>query len=87
MNDEVLNKLAKHIGYDEGLPVVVNPGILDPKQFIDTVNKEDILSILKNDKIFGIDLDKYHLADKVVGYLNEELQAVGAVCKAFQKYV
>ena len=53
----------------------------------DTVNKQDILSILKNDKIFGVDLEKYNLADKVVGYLNEELQAVGAVRKTLEKYM
>ena len=28
---------VKTIGYKEGLPVVINPGILDPKEFIDTV--------------------------------------------------
>lgn len=37
MKDEALVKLVKVIGYREGLPVVVNPGILDPKEFIDTV--------------------------------------------------
>lgn len=41
ISDEMKNKdlvnLIKKIGYDEGLPVVVNPKILDPKQFIDTV--------------------------------------------------
>ncbi len=37
MKDENLVSLVKTIGYKEGLPVVVNPGILDPKQFIDTV--------------------------------------------------
>ncbi len=37
MKDEDLVKLVKIIGYREGLPVVVNPGILDPKEFIDTV--------------------------------------------------
>ncbi len=37
MKDEELRKLAMHVGYDEGLPVVVDPGILDPKEFIDTV--------------------------------------------------
>ena len=37
MNDDVLKKLVEEIGYTEGLPVVVNPGILDPKDFIDTV--------------------------------------------------
>lgn len=37
MSDPVLKKLVETIGYKEGLPVVVNPGILDPKEFIDTV--------------------------------------------------
>lgn len=37
MNDTELRKLVERIGYVEGLPVVVNPGVLDPKEFIDTV--------------------------------------------------
>ncbi|MGN0290904.1 MAG: mannitol dehydrogenase family protein [Lachnospiraceae bacterium] len=37
MKDEQLRKMVEVIGYEEGLPVVVNPGILDPKEFIDTV--------------------------------------------------
>lgn len=37
MKDETLKKLVEEIGYTEGLPVVINPGILDPKEFIDTV--------------------------------------------------
>lgn len=37
MKDETLKKLVEGIGYSEGLPVVVNPGILDPKEFLDTV--------------------------------------------------
>ena len=37
MKDEDLLDLVKKIGYVEGLPVVVNPGVLDPKEFIDTV--------------------------------------------------
>ncbi len=37
MKDDTLRKLVEGIGYVEGLPVVVNPGILDPKEFIDTV--------------------------------------------------
>ncbi len=39
MKDEQLVKLVETIGYVEGLPVVVNPGVLDPKEFIDTVLK------------------------------------------------
>lgn len=37
MKDETLKKLVEGIGYAEGLPVVVDPGILNPKEFIDTV--------------------------------------------------
>lgn len=37
MKNPTLKKLVEGIGYVEGLPVVVNPGILDPKEFIDTV--------------------------------------------------
>jgi fructuronate reductase len=37
MKDEELKKMVERIGYVEGLPVVVNPGVLDPKEFIDTV--------------------------------------------------
>lgn len=37
MEDTELKKLIETIGYVEGLPVVVDPGILDPKEFLDTV--------------------------------------------------
>lgn len=37
MEDPELNALVKKIGYNEGLPVVVDPGIIDPKEFIDEV--------------------------------------------------
>jgi fructuronate reductase len=37
MQDPELKALVEKIGYVEGLPVVVNPGIVDPKKFIDEV--------------------------------------------------
>ena len=37
MKDSELTKLIKTIGYKEGLPVVTDPGIINPKDFIDTV--------------------------------------------------
>lgn len=37
MKDETLVKLVTRIGYQEGLPVVVDPGIINPKAFIDEV--------------------------------------------------
>ena len=37
MKDPGLVRLIKEIGYKEGLPVVTDPGIISPKEFIDTV--------------------------------------------------
>ena len=37
MKDEDLLRLVKRLGYEEGLPVVVDPGIIKPKNFIDEV--------------------------------------------------
>lgn len=37
MNDGALKKLVEKIGYEEGMPVVVNPGILNPEEFIKEV--------------------------------------------------
>jgi fructuronate reductase len=34
MKDACLKKLVEKIGYEEGLPVVVHPGILNPEDFI-----------------------------------------------------
>ncbi len=37
MRDEELVKLVNKIGYTEGMPVVVNPGVLNPQEFIGAV--------------------------------------------------
>lgn len=37
MKDPQLRALVEGIGYTEGMPVVVDPGIIDPRQFIDEV--------------------------------------------------
>ena len=37
MKDTDLVKLIRKIGYVEGLPVVTDPGVISPKEFIDTV--------------------------------------------------
>lgn len=37
MKNPLLKKLVERIGYKEGLPVVVDPGIIEPKAFIDEV--------------------------------------------------
>lgn len=40
MKDHTLRRLVETIGYKEGLPVVVDPGIIQPKPFIDEVLQE-----------------------------------------------
>ena len=40
IGDPQLKGLIEKIGYDEGLPVVVNPGVLNPKAFIDELLEE-----------------------------------------------
>ena len=40
VNDPLLHKLVMEIGYNEALKVVENPGIIDPKSFIDQVVEE-----------------------------------------------
>ena len=42
MKNPLLKKFVEIVGYTEGLPVVVNPGVLDPKQFIDEVVQKRI---------------------------------------------
>jgi fructuronate reductase len=37
MRDTELNELVHRIGYQEGMPVVINPGVLDPMEFIGAV--------------------------------------------------
>lgn len=37
MNDMLLRKMVEKLAYDEGLPVVVNPKIIAPKDFLNTV--------------------------------------------------
>lgn len=37
MEDPDLVRLIRHVGYDEGLPVVTDPGILSPEEFLRTV--------------------------------------------------
>lgn len=37
MKDSELKRLVERVGYIEGLPVVADPGIINPKEFIDTV--------------------------------------------------
>ena len=49
MKDGTLVELVRRIGYDEGLPVVTDPGILSPKAFIDEVIGERLPNVFMPD--------------------------------------
>ena len=49
MKDAELKKLVTRLGYVEGLPVVVDPGILSPKAFIDEVITERLPNVFMPD--------------------------------------
>ncbi|MBC8535130.1 mannitol dehydrogenase family protein [Feifania hominis] len=49
MKDEDLRRMVEIIGYKEGLPVVVDPGILDPRAFLDTVIHERFPNVFMPD--------------------------------------
>ena len=49
MKDPQLKKMVEIIGYREGLPVVVDPGVLDPRKFIDTGVKVRIPNVFMPD--------------------------------------
>ena len=180
MNDPELAKMVDIIGYTEGLPVVTDPGVIEPKSFIDTVvkvrlpnpfmpdtpqriatdtsqklsvrfgetvkkyvsegrdlsslrmiplvfagwlryltaigddgkeftlspdplmdqvrpfvstlalgkavDREAVMPILKNEKIFGSDLSEIGLADRVLDLLDEMMTGAGAVRATLKKY-
>ena len=57
-------------------------------QLGETAEIEEIIRpILKDKKIFGVDLYEVGLAEKVCGYFKEMLQGTGAVRETLKKYV
>lgn len=42
MQDATLKRLVEIIGYEEGMPVVINPGVIEPKAFISEVLEKRI---------------------------------------------
>ena len=49
MSDPVIVRLVRRLGYVEGLPVVVDPGIISPKAFIDEVVNQRLPNIFMPD--------------------------------------
>ena len=49
--------------------------------------KDKLLPLLQNAQIFGVDLEKAGLSDRVAGYFTELIAGTGAVRAALHKYV
>jgi len=57
IKDKDLLKLLEGIGYSEGLPVVTDPGIINPKEFIDKVIKDRLPNPFMPDTLSRIATD------------------------------
>ena len=57
MKDPLLLKYAEKLGYDEGLPVVEDPGILSPKAFLEEVLQERFPNVYLGDTSARIAVD------------------------------
>lgn len=75
MKNKDLKSLVELIGYGEGLPVVVNPGILDPREFLDTVLRERIPNPFMPDTPQRIATDT---SQKLAIRFGETIKAYGA---------
>lgn len=57
MQDEELKELVRRVGYEEGLPVVINPGIIEPKVFLEEVLTKRIPNLFMPDTPWRIATD------------------------------
>lgn len=97
MKDEDLVALIKRIGYTEGLPVVVNPGIIEPKKFIDEVVTLRLPNPFMPDTPQRIATDtsqklSIRFGETVKAYIREgrdlaELRAIPLVYAGWMRYV
>ncbi|MCB5955171.1 mannitol dehydrogenase family protein [Enterococcus sp. CWB-B31] len=98
MNDEDLVKLIKILGYREGLPVVINPGIINPKQFIDEVVEKRLPNPFIPDTPQRIASDtsqklSVRFGETIKSYLNsdvldvQELQVIPLVFAGWLRYL
>ena len=83
MKDPDLRKLVEIIGYKEGLPVVTDPGIIDPKEFIDTVLNVRFSNVFIPDTPQRIATDTSQNWQSALGRLSNHILAV----KIFQSAI
>lgn len=98
MTDDCLKKLVEKVGYDEGLPVVIDPEIIDPKKFIDEVINKRLpnpyipdtpqrIAVDTSQKVgirFGETIKAYHRDPKLNA---DDLQYIPLVIAAWLRYL
>ncbi|MBQ6595579.1 MAG: mannitol dehydrogenase family protein [Clostridia bacterium] len=98
MRDPDLKRLVEAVGYREGLPVVVDPGILDPREFIDTVVRVRFPNVFMPDSPQRIATDTsqklaIRFGETVKAYMGREdlsvadLKAIPLVFAGWLRYV
>ena len=97
MKDEDLASLIKRIGYTEGLPVVVDPGIIEPRKFIDEVVNLRLPNPFMPDTPQRIATDtsqklSIRFGETIKAYIKEgrdlgELKAIPMVYAGWMRYV
>lgn len=97
MKDSELSELIKRIGYVEGLPVVVDPGIIEPKRFIDEVIEKRLPNPFMPDAPQRIATDTsqklpIRFGETIKAYIREgrsldELKLIPLVYSGWMRYV
>jgi fructuronate reductase len=100
MKNPLLLKLVEGIGYREGLPVVVDPGIINPREFIDVVIKTRLPNPFMPDSPQRIATDtsqkvpirfgetiKAYFAGKAPGKTADDLILIPLVLAAWLRYL
>lgn len=98
MKDTTLKKLVEIVGYKEGLPVVTDPKIMDPKAFIDTVVRVRIPNPFMPDIPWRIATDtsqklSVRFGDTIRSYMSapelaaDELRAIPLVLAGWLRYL
>lgn len=97
MKDSCLVELIKRIGYKEGLPVVVDPGVIKPVDFLDTVIQKRLPNIFMPDTPQRIAMDtsqklSVRFGETIKNYINaglnlENLQCIPLVFAGWLRYL
>lgn len=87
--DEDMMKMARMVAYDEGLPVVPNPGILSPQEFVDELFNDRFPNEYLGDTNLRLAVDIYTtgLGEKIENMFREMLEGPGAIKATVHKYV